>query len=314
MILGGSIGQSRGQQQTGCACQHRSCGSSLDHLWRAAHQKLAARREQSGCTLGVDRRGQHDRESRYLLTSFARCAQCGGSIVAHSRSHGAQRVYLYGCLTFWKKGASKCANNLAGRMDAIRKPGARRQLHLPVVLPQLKMLPVSDLVVRGVLKSQRRSADRRGGALRDLGTLAASHGRCRGRMSAATTSPVALCRRTPATRRPRTVTRRRVAARRRVATPGPGVERCAVDHRGRRRGVHPAGARRALDRCGRARPRARRVHTARRSRTDPCASANHARVWACGDGWRGPRRVARPSPILRERHPGSPPHEAKCVV
>ena len=90
-----------------------------DHLWRTAHQKLAARREHSGCTLGVDRRGQHDRESRYLLTSFARCAQCGGSIVAHSRNHGGQRVYFYGCLTFWKKGASKCPNNLAGRMDAI---------------------------------------------------------------------------------------------------------------------------------------------------------------------------------------------------
>jgi hypothetical protein len=38
-------------------------------------------------------------------------------------------------------------------------PRARRQLHSPVVLPQLRMLPVCDLVVRGVLKSQRRSAE-----------------------------------------------------------------------------------------------------------------------------------------------------------
>jgi hypothetical protein len=108
-----------------------------------------------------------------------------------------------------------------------------------------------------------------------------------------------------ATRRPLTVTRRRVAARRRVATPGPGVERCAVDHRERHRGVHSAGARRALDRCGRARLRATRVHTATRARTDPCESANHGPAWVCGDVWRGPRRVATPSPILRERHPGS---------
>ena len=40
-----------------------------------------------------------------------------------------------------------------------RRGNARRQLLSPVVLPQLRMLPVCDLVVRGVLKSQRRSAE-----------------------------------------------------------------------------------------------------------------------------------------------------------
>jgi Recombinase zinc beta ribbon domain len=77
------------------------------------------RRERSGCVSGMARRGTQDRESRHLLTNFARCAQCGGSIGAHSRSHGEQRVYFYGCLTFWKKGGSKCSNNLAARMDVL---------------------------------------------------------------------------------------------------------------------------------------------------------------------------------------------------
>ena len=40
-------------------------------------------------------------------------------IVAHSRSHGGQRVHFYGCTTFWKNGREIAANNLAGRMDAI---------------------------------------------------------------------------------------------------------------------------------------------------------------------------------------------------
>jgi len=47
---------------------------------------------------------------------LARCAQCGGSLAAHTRSHGGQRADFYGCLTFWKKGASKCVNNLAASM------------------------------------------------------------------------------------------------------------------------------------------------------------------------------------------------------
>jgi hypothetical protein len=41
----------------------------------------------------------------------------------------------------------------------VRLFDARRQLDLPHVLPQLRMLPVWDLVVRGVLKRQRRSAE-----------------------------------------------------------------------------------------------------------------------------------------------------------
>jgi site-specific DNA recombinase len=92
-------------------------------LWQAAQRQLAARRLRSGNQVGVDRRCARglpqDRESRYLLTNFARCGCCGGSLVAHTRSHGGHRAAFYGCLTYWKKGKTRCPNGLAGRMEVI---------------------------------------------------------------------------------------------------------------------------------------------------------------------------------------------------
>jgi site-specific DNA recombinase len=92
-------------------------------LWQAAQRQMAARRSRSGIQLGVDRRVRRglpqDHDSHYLLTSFARCACCGGSIAGHTRSHGRQRVAFYGCLTYWKKGKTRCTNGLAGPMEAI---------------------------------------------------------------------------------------------------------------------------------------------------------------------------------------------------
>ena len=40
-------------------------------------------------------------------------------MVAHSRSHGGARVRFYGCLTYWKKGKSKCRNNLVVRVEVL---------------------------------------------------------------------------------------------------------------------------------------------------------------------------------------------------
>jgi site-specific DNA recombinase len=94
-----------------------------EELWHAAERQMAARRLQSGIVPGVDRRGARglpqDRDSHYLLTSFARCGCCGGSMAAHTRSHGGKRVAFYGCLTYWKKGKSRCSNGLAGRLDVL---------------------------------------------------------------------------------------------------------------------------------------------------------------------------------------------------
>jgi len=55
-------------------------------------------------------------ESRHLLVSLATCAQCGGSIGVHSRSHGSgptrHTAHFYGCSTHWSRGTSICANAL----------------------------------------------------------------------------------------------------------------------------------------------------------------------------------------------------------
>ena len=44
-----------------------------------------------------------DVESPYLLSGIAECGECGGSLVAMTRSHGRQRMPFYG-LRYHKRG------------------------------------------------------------------------------------------------------------------------------------------------------------------------------------------------------------------
>jgi site-specific DNA recombinase len=78
-----------------------------DEQWEAAHIRIGRFR-----TTATGTAVRRDYDSKYLLTGFVRCATCGGSIGAVSRSHGRQRAYFYGCQTNWKKGASICTNDL----------------------------------------------------------------------------------------------------------------------------------------------------------------------------------------------------------
>jgi hypothetical protein len=84
-------------------------------LWTAAHVRFTER-QRKHTTSG---RRHLDLDSAYLLSGFARCAACGGGLAAHSRKHGGQRVFFYGCTAFWKRGATVCANNLVARMDVL---------------------------------------------------------------------------------------------------------------------------------------------------------------------------------------------------
>jgi site-specific DNA recombinase len=86
-----------------------------DELWTAAQARFAERQRKFGG--GTGRR--QDIDSPYLLSGFARCGQCGGGLAAHSRQHGGQRVFFYGCTSFWKRGAKVCPNNMVARMDAL---------------------------------------------------------------------------------------------------------------------------------------------------------------------------------------------------
>jgi hypothetical protein len=49
-------------------------------------------------------------DSKYMLSGFARCALCGGTLSVVSRSHGKRRLYLYGRLAHSKRGATVCSN------------------------------------------------------------------------------------------------------------------------------------------------------------------------------------------------------------
>ena len=91
-----------------------------DALWTAAHRYLMDARVKY--LRGTDGRlwGRQSRsDSKYLLPGFARCASCNGVMHVRSRSHGQQRVYFYGCTSYWKRGRSVCQNNLEVRMTTI---------------------------------------------------------------------------------------------------------------------------------------------------------------------------------------------------
>jgi site-specific DNA recombinase len=93
-----------------------------DDLWHAAHARLA--RVRSTLTLADHRRrdvARRDYDSNYLLTGHVRCTVCGGSITVVSRQHGKRRVYFYGCLANWKKGAPVCPNDLVLPIEKVNQ-------------------------------------------------------------------------------------------------------------------------------------------------------------------------------------------------
>ena len=54
---------------------------------------------------------------RYLLSGFAKCAQCGGNlVVAGGQKH---KHYYYGCSRHINRGLTACDNNLRGKMHAL---------------------------------------------------------------------------------------------------------------------------------------------------------------------------------------------------
>ena len=99
-----------------------------DALWNAAHARLAERRENhQRWTRGDVRtrpvaRGAHQ---PYLLSGFARCGTCGGSMQAVSRDSTTGRLFRYVCGNYVNRGATVCANATAAAMgptdDAVRE-------------------------------------------------------------------------------------------------------------------------------------------------------------------------------------------------
>jgi DNA invertase Pin-like site-specific DNA recombinase len=90
-----------------------------DAEWQAAHQRLTVARAQYERDTHGRRRLHRDRESKYLLPGFGRCALCRGGLHVRSRSHGRRRVLFYACTSHYNRGPEVCPHVEQWPMDAI---------------------------------------------------------------------------------------------------------------------------------------------------------------------------------------------------
>jgi site-specific DNA recombinase len=89
-----------------------------EDLWRTAHRRLDTARElYAAGGRGTDRPDQE----KYLLSGIARCAMCGGSLVAFTRDYkrAGERGRFYGCNFNHKRGAKVCRNRVLIRQDKL---------------------------------------------------------------------------------------------------------------------------------------------------------------------------------------------------
>ena len=98
-----------------------------DALWHAAHKRFRTRHATFHGGAGRPRQ-QQDRESRYLLPSFARCTVCGSGICVTSRDSGGRRLFAYRCSANHKKGAEISLHPLP-RMSSRSGHGLDQQCH-----------------------------------------------------------------------------------------------------------------------------------------------------------------------------------------
>ena len=87
--------------------------------WAAAQGRLEnvrARMQSTGA--GFPNRRARDIDSHYLLSGFARCAVCGGSLGVTTGSHSSNRRRIYGCIAYLKRGKSVCRTVFACQSTA----------------------------------------------------------------------------------------------------------------------------------------------------------------------------------------------------
>jgi hypothetical protein len=125
-----------------------------EDLWRAAQNRRARARQRFARTPGgtlLRRPSCEDFESPYLLSGLARCARCGGALVAMTRSHGSTRATFYGCAYHHKRGRTICANGLQIRQEILDR--AVLDAHVTVLTPRL----IEDAVTEACVRIQREA-------------------------------------------------------------------------------------------------------------------------------------------------------------
>ena len=93
-----------------------------DALWTAAHRRLEESRASFLWSTNGKLNGRAPAvkaiESKYLLTGFAQCAICGGSLMARSGDYGSRRTFSYLCGYHHERGRTLCVNGLEAPMDS----------------------------------------------------------------------------------------------------------------------------------------------------------------------------------------------------
>ncbi|MDQ3420060.1 MAG: recombinase family protein, partial [Acidobacteriota bacterium] len=147
-----------------------------EEAWQAAHARLRGIRAKLATAQGDRPAVRRDIESKYLLSGFARCATCGGTLSALSRRDGKQRAYFYGCLAHAKRGKTVCDNALVlpiERMDDAVLTAIAGEVLRPAVVHAVieavfeAMKPASVTTSVEALRSDLRAVDRKLGHLAD---------------------------------------------------------------------------------------------------------------------------------------------------
>ena len=106
--------------------------------WDAVQVRLAEVRETALRTKSGQLLGRPPAHAvKYLLSGLLRCAECGATLEARSRSHEKRRVMFYGCAGYHKRGRTVCANRLTVPMtdfDTVVLDAVERQVLSPDVL------------------------------------------------------------------------------------------------------------------------------------------------------------------------------------
>ena len=106
--------RSAGRPNPGARCIHQT-----QKPWQAAHRRLDAARLQYERDTHGERRPRRDRELKYLLAGFGRCALCNGGLHVRTRSQGRRRAFFYACTSHYNRGPEVCPHVDLWPMDAI---------------------------------------------------------------------------------------------------------------------------------------------------------------------------------------------------
>jgi DNA invertase Pin-like site-specific DNA recombinase len=139
-------------------------------LWAEAHAQIEARAPGMAGAVAASGRVRAAGTPAALLSGLARCARCGGPILAITRPRNGQRQHRYGCGYHWKRGDAVCRNDLeipAAVMDQVVVRAIARALE-PAILAEAVELALAELRA-----GQVTALDRRGAIVRELSLLEA---------------------------------------------------------------------------------------------------------------------------------------------